>query len=256
MTVAQKLLYGLVVPTTLILIWCAASLTGLAPNHTLPPPWAVLGWIMDSMAQNSFWEHLLVTFARVMVGFFLGVSFGLILGVATGLSEKIRALVDPLIQGFRSIPSLAWVPLFLIWLGIGEESKVALIALGVFFPVYLNMTAGLAGVDRKLIELGRILGLTRWQLVTKIHLPAVSPDFWTGLRGGLGLGWMFVVAAEILGASKGLGFLLEYGRNIARPEIILASILLFAIVGKLTDGLLALAEQKALRWRDTVKGGK
>ncbi len=247
-----KLLWGLIVPALLVLVWSVASLTGLAPAHTLPSPWSVLVYIAESAVKGTLWGHLFSTLLRVLGGFSLGLGAGLFFGILTGLSEKARLTLDPLLQGFRSIPSLAWVPLFLIWLGIGEESKVALIALGVFFPVYLNITAGLAGVDRKLIDLGRILGLSHLQLISKIHLPAVSPDFWTGLRGGLGLGWMFVVAAEILGASKGLGFLLEYGRNVTRPEIILASILLFAVVGKATDGILAFAERKALKWRDTV----
>ena len=126
-----------------------------------------------------------------------------------------------------------------------------LIALGVFFPIYLNLVAGFRGVDRKLIEAGRVYGLRPIALILRIILPAALPSFLTGIRGGLGLGWMFVVAAELIGASRGLGFLLDLGRNISRPEIVLASILLFAVLGKCTDALLVLLERRVLSWQDT-----
>ncbi len=251
----QQIALGFSVPLALLGLWGLASVAGWVQPYVLPGPTAVLAWLWQSFADGSLVQHAAVTALRVLGGFGLGLALGLGLGLLTGLLPRFHAALDPLLQGFRSIPSLAWVPLFLLWLGIGEESKIALIAVGVFFPVYLNITAALAGVDRKLVELGRVLGLSRWELVQHIHLPSVTPGFWTGLRGGLGLGWMFVVAAEILGASKGLGYLLEYGRNFARPEITLASILLFALIGKTTDGLLATLEKRALAWRDTVHRG-
>lgn len=255
MSLWQRIVLGASVPLILILIWGASSALGWVQPYVLPGPWAVLGYLAEAAENGSLFGHIAHTAVRVAGGFGMGLGFGLVLGLLTGLLPKVHAALDPLIQGFRSIPSLAWVPLFLLWLGIGEESKVALIAVGVFFPVYLNITAALAGVDRKLVELGRVLGLSRWELLWKIHLPSVAPGFWTGIRGGLGLGWMFVVAAEILGASRGLGYLLEYGRNFARPEITLGSILLFALLGKLTDGVLATLERKALSWRDSIHHG-
>ena len=157
-----------------------------------------------------------------------------------------------MIQALRSIPSLAWVPLFILWMGIGEPSKITMIAVGVFFPVYLNMISGILGVDRKLIEVGKINKLNSFQLVTRIILPASLPSFLTGLRSGLGLGWMFVVAAELMGASQGLGYLLVLGQNTLSPETILASIILFAVIGKLSDWILKIVESRALHWQDRL----
>jgi sulfonate transport system permease protein len=130
---------------------------------------------------------------------------------------------------------------------------VALIAVGVFFPIYLNLAAGFRGVDRKLVEVGRVFALNASAIVLRIVLPAALPSFLTGVRGGLGLGWMFVVAAELIGASRGLGFLLDYGRNIARTDMIIASIFLFAVFGKASDAVLKLVERRALVWQDTVR---
>lgn len=256
MKTARRIAWGLLIPGLLAAFWTLEAALHLIPAHLLPAPWEVLAWIGQSLGDATLLAHLASTFLRILAGFALGVALALPLGFATGLSRRLCWAIDPLLQALRSIPSLAWVPLFLIWLGIGEESKVALIALGVFFPVYLNLNAGLAGLDRKLVELGRVLGYRGWLLIRRIHLPAVAPALWTGLRSGLGLGWMFVVAAEILGASRGLGYLLEYGRNIARPEIILASIFLFALVGKITDGVLAFFEKRSLVWRDTLEGAR
>ncbi len=136
-------------------------------------------------------------------------------------------------------------------MGIYETSKITLIAVGVFFPTYLNLMSGIQNVDRKLVEVGKIYRLNSWQLITRIFLPATLPAYITGLRGGLGLGWMFVVAAEIMGASSGLGFLLVDGQSTGRPTTILVSILLFAILGKLTDLILAGIGNKFLYWQDT-----
>lgn len=252
----ERLALGLSVPLLLIIGWETVVRAGLVPAHQLPAPSSVLLWVSSQFADSRLASHIGITLGRVFAGFLLGAGSGLFLGVLTGLSRRLCWALDPLIQAFRSIPSLAWVPLFILWLGIGEESKIALIAVGVFFPVYLNVTAGLAGVDRKLVELAKVLGHSRSKLLLSIYLPAITPSIWTGLRGGLGLGWMFVVAAELLGASRGLGFLMEYGRNIARPEIIMASILLFAIIGKMSDGILALGESLSLRWRDSAQGDR
>ena len=185
------------------------------------------------------------------VGFGLGTALGTVLGALTGYSPLLRRLLDPLLQGLRNIPSLAWVPLFILWLGIYETSKVVLIAVGVFFPVYLAVMSGLQHVDRKLLEVGRVYGLAGWALVRRVFLPAALPAYFVGLRNGLGLGWMFVVAAEIMGATKGLGFLLVDGQMTGRPQTILASILLFAVLGRATDSLLVRLSRRLLRWQDT-----
>ena len=181
-----------------------------------------------------------------------GRSVATALGALTGYSRLWRRLLDPMLQALRSIPSIAWVPLFILWLGIFEASKVTLIAVGAFFPVYLNLMTGITQVDRKLIEVGRAYGYRGVALVRRVLLPATLPAYVTGLRGGLGLGWMFVVAAEFMGASEGLGFLLIDGQMTGRPAVIIGSIILFAVLGKLTDLALASLGQRFLSWQDVV----
>lgn len=162
-----------------------------------------------------------------------------------------RRLLDPTLQALRAIPSIAWVPLFILWLGIYESSKVALIAVGVFFPVYLGIMGGILSVDRKLVEVGRVFRLSRTALARRILLPAVLPELVTSLRSGLGLGFMFVVAAEFMGASEGLGYLLVDGQQLGKPDQILAAIIAFALLGKLADSILVAATAPLVRWQDT-----
>ncbi len=194
--------------------------------------------------------HTVATLKRVYLGFFIGAAAGTVLGAATGASPVLHRLFDPTLQALRAIPSLAWVPLFILWLGIFEPSKIALIALGVFFPVYLGVNGAIHSVDRKLVEVGRAFRLGRTTLARRILFPAVLPEWVVSLRSGLGLGFMFVVAAEIMGASEGLGYLLVDGQQLGKPAQIVAAIFAFAVVGKASDALLAAAAAPFLRWQD------
>ena len=244
-------LTGAVLPLLLLLIWELLARAGVLPANLLPPPSKVLATIWELARTGELWGHIGITLGRVALGFGLGGALATVLGAATGYSRRLFQLLDPLLQGVRNIPSLAWVPLFILWMGIYETSKVVLIAVGVFFPVYLNLMNGVQGVDRKLVEVGRVYRLSGWQLVRRVFLPATLPAYFVGLRSGLGLGWMFVVAAEIMGANKGLGFLLVDGQMTGRPHTILASILLFAVLGQFTDACLARFGRHLLRWQDT-----
>jgi len=244
-------LVGWLLPAALVAVWEAASRAGLvAPNH-LPAPSAVALTLWRLALSGDLAAHLTATLVRVALGFLLGAAAGTLAGAATGAAPTLRRLVDPLIQGLRSVPSIAWIPLFILWLGIFEASKVALIAVGVFFPVYLNLMSGIAGVDRKLIEVGRAHRLGTLALVRRVLLPAALPAYIVGLRGGLGLGWMFVAAAELMGASEGLGFLLVDGQQTGRPATVMAAILLFAVLGKLSDLALARIGRTVTAWQDT-----
>lgn len=242
---------ALVLPLLILLVWQVVQAREVVPTNLLPTPSSVLETIGTLASSGELAEHVAITSWRVLQGFLLGAVTATVLGSITGVSRTARELIDPLLQSLRSIPSLAWVPLFILWLGIYEPSKVALIAVGAFFPVYLNLTQGLLDVDRKLVEVGRMVGFNRLELVRRILIPAALPAYVTGLRGGLGLAWMFVVAAEVMGASKGLGFLLVDGQQTGRASLILASILLFSLLGKLSDGLLSLLSQRLLQWQDS-----
>jgi sulfonate transport system permease protein len=189
---------------------------------------------------------------RVLIGFGFGVASGTLIGAIAGYSGLTRRLIDPSVQALRAIPSLAWVPLFVLWFGIFEGSKITLIAVGVFFPVYLGVMGAIMAVDRKLVEVGRAFRLGPTAMVRRILLPAVLPHYIVSLRQGLGLGWMFVVAAELLGASEGLGYLLVDGQQLGKPAQIVAAIVAFAIVGKISDWIIVLASAPFLRWQDVV----
>ncbi|WP_286160809.1 ABC transporter permease [Virgibacillus sp. 7505] len=248
----HPVLLGSLLPIVLLAAWEILSRAGVIPAYQLPAPSAILSTIITYLQDGTLQDHVLLTVYRLFVGFIIGSIAAILLGTLVGYSELVERFFDPLIQAFRSIPSLAWVPLFILWMGIGETSKVTLIAVGVFFPVYLNIVDGIRGVDRKLIEVGRMYGLDGVALVRRIILPASLPSFLTGLRSGLGLGWMFVVAAEIMGASQGLGYLLILGQNTYAPDVIIASIFLFALLGKLTDWVLKLIQKRSLHWQDTA----
>jgi sulfonate transport system permease protein len=195
-------------------------------------------------------HHIVATLTRVALGFGFGVIAGTILGAVSGYWALARRLLDPTVQALRAIPSIAWVPLFILWLGIFETSKVALIAVGVFFPIYLGVMGAILSVDRKIVEVGRIFRLSGFAMIRRILLPAVLPAYVVALRVGLGLGWMFVVAAEFMGASEGLGYLLIDGQQLGKPAQILAAIVTFAILGKTTDWLIEVAAAPFLRWQD------
>jgi sulfonate transport system permease protein len=243
---------GLALPLLLVVLWETIGRLGLVRPNLLPPPSAVIATLVDLARNGELAGHIEITLLRVLLGFLIGTAAGTALGALCGCSRLCRALFDPSVQALRSIPSIAWVPLFVLWLGIFETAKIALIAVGVFFPVYLNLMAGIRDVDRKLVEVGQIYRFPPLTLVRRILIPAALPSYVTGLRGGLGLGWMFVVAAEIMGASQGLGYLMIDGEETGRPAAILAAILLFAIFGKLSDFGLVWIGRHALAWQDSI----
>ena len=240
---------GWLLPLAGLAAWELGARAGALPENWFPAPSRVLSTLLEICTGGSLARHVAATSLRVAAGFALGAAFGTGVGLATGRSRRLHGLLDPSLQALRGIPSLAWVPLFLLWLGIGEASKVALIALGAFFPVYLNLTSGLAALDARLLEVGRLFGYRGLRLVRAILIPATLPAYFAGLRSGLGLAWMFVVAAELMGASRGLGYLLVDGQTTSRPELILAAILIFAALGQLSDRCLVALSARTQRWR-------
>jgi sulfonate transport system permease protein len=185
---------------------------------------------------------------RVALGYFFGTLIALVLGSAAGLNKVVNRLVTPLLQAIRAVPSLAWVPLLIIWIGIGEGPKLALIAIGAFFPVFTTVVSGIKNVDRHLVEVGRAYGLKRWAIIKGIYLPAAAPQIFSGLRLGLAQSWLFLVAAELIASAKGLGFLLVDSQASARTDIVIFSILALAILGKTSDLILATIEKRVLAW--------
>jgi sulfonate transport system permease protein len=243
---------GLVLPVTLAAGWEIAVGMGLSSGRLLPPPSVIFDTFLDLASTGELQAHTLATVTRVAAGFFFGVVAGTIVGAIAGYSALTHRLVDPTLQGLRAIPSIAWVPLFILWFGIFEASKIILIAVGVFFPVYLGVMGAVMSVDRKIVEVGRVFRLSGPAMIRRILLPAVLPAYVLSLRAGLGLGWMFVLAAEFLGASQGLGFLLIDGQQLGKPAQIVAAIVAFGVLGKASDFLLAWTAAPFLRWEDVV----
>jgi sulfonate transport system permease protein len=247
---------GLFLPVLGALVWQLAAARGWVEPDLLPSPLQVARTLLGMAQDGSLATDLGATGQRLAFGFLFGALAATVMGTLTGASPLARRFFDPLLQALRNVPSLAWVPLFIIWFGIYDSSKILLIAVGVFFPVYLNLMNGIAGVDRKLIEVGRVHGYGRLALMWRVQLPACAPAYLTGLRGGLGLGWMFVASAEMMGASNGLGFVLTNGEQIGRPDQVIAAILVFAVCGKTTDWILARVASALTSWQDTVRRGE
>ena len=250
---SPRSLRALVVPALLLALWQYLVSAEVYRRSQLPAPLDVWRAAQQLAAIDQLWIHVQVSAERVAQGFLLGGLVAVAIGLVVGLSRLADALLSPTIGAIRAIPSLAWVPLFILWMGIGEQPKITLIAVGVFFPVYTNLVSGIRQIDRKLIEAATAYGYRRHALAAEVLLPAALPSLFTGLRLGLAQGWLFLVAAELIGASSGLGFLLVDGQNSGRADIIVMSIILLAVIGKLTDLLLQVIEHRLLRWADTVR---
>jgi sulfonate transport system permease protein len=207
--------------------------------------WAT-AWQLTS--DGELGRHVLASAGRVLAGFAIGASVAIALGVVVGLSRAAEAILDPTLQLLRNVPSLAWVPFLLLWMGIDEAPKIALIAIGAAFPVYLNLVAGIRQTDRGLIEVGRVFGLGDAALVGRIVLPSAFPYLLTGLRIAIGQSWLFLVAAELIASTRGLGFLLIDGENTARPNIMVVGIAVLAVLGKLSDTALRRAARGMAGW--------
>lgn len=243
---------GLLPPLLLLGSLELAVHLGWVPRHLLPAPSDLVQTFMQ-LGQATVAKHVWVSTLRVLAGFLLGTSLALVVGAVVGLRKPLEDLLDPSFQALRAIPSLAWVPLLLLWLGIDEAPKIVLIAIGAFFPVYLGVSSGLRDVDRKLVEVARMAGLSPLALTRRVLLPAAMPSVMTGIRQGLSLAWMFMVAAELIAATQGLGYLLTDGRETGRADLVLSAIVLLAVLGKLSDSLLQWWERRLLRWRDTFE---
>jgi sulfonate transport system permease protein len=199
-------------------------------------------------------QHIVATLFRVFGGGGIGCAIALLLGTAVGLLKSVERAVDPTLQALRTVPTLAWAPLLLLWMGIEEAPKLTLVAIGAFFPLYANLVAGVRGVDRKLVEVGRVYDLSWSAIARRIILPASLPGLLTGLRLGLAQAWLFVVVAELIAATRGLGFMLTDSQNLSRVDLMIVAMLCLATLGKLSDMVLRAAEDRLLGWRDTFTG--
>ncbi|WP_434161233.1 ABC transporter permease [Clavibacter michiganensis] len=239
---------GLAVPVLVVGLWAAVTATGAVPAHLLPAPLDVVRAGAQLAEQGILGQYVAISLQRVLLGFALGATVGLVLGAVVGLSRVGRLLLAPTAGAFRTVPSLAWVPLLLLWMGINEDSKVTLVAIGAMFPVYTTVAGALRHVDPHLVEVGRAFGLSRIPLLVTVQLPAVLPAVVSGLRLALAQSWLFLVAAELLAASMGLGYLLTESSANGRVDRVLLAIVLLAVLGAVTDAVVGLVE-RVLVWR-------
>ncbi|GAA1127889.1 ABC transporter permease [Citricoccus alkalitolerans] len=246
-TSAGRAVVGLLLPVALVIAWWAATTAGLFSPVQLPSPASVISAGIDLAADGSLWHHIAISVQRVLLGFAIGGVLGLLIGSLLGLSTWADAALAPLVGAIRAVPSLAWVPLLILWMGIGEDSKVTLVAIGAFFPIFTNVYAALKHVDPHLVEAGRAFGYHGLRLLRTVQLPAVVPSVFSGLRLALAQAWLFLVAAELIASSMGLGWLLSDSQNNGRTDRLILAIILLAVIGKITDAILGLVEQRAIR---------
>ncbi len=237
-------------PLTLVALWFGATSSGLVKTYQLASPAGVFVELQSLATNGQLWANLGASIERVLIGFAWALALALVLGTAVGLSRNVEAALDPTLQAIRAVPSLAWVPLLLLWLGIGETPKIVLIGIGAFFPIYVNLVAGIRGVDRKLVEVARVLGIGGIALALRVIVPAALPSLLVGARLGLTQAWLFLVAAELLASTRGLGFMLTEGQQISRTDEILTAILLLALCGKLSESAMRALEKRLLHWTD------
>ncbi len=241
------ILLGLVVPVLILLAWHLSTASGFFRPSQLPSPASVFAAAVDLVERGQLATHNLISTQRVVLGFLIGSVLGVLAGALLGLSRIADVLLTPTVGALRAVPSLAWVPLLVLWIGINEDSKVTLISIGAFFPVFTTLYLGLRHVDRNLVEAARAFGLNGVRLLTTVQLPAVVPALFSGLRLALAQSWLFLVAAELIASSMGLGFLLTDSQQTGRVDRIILAIILLAVIGKTTDALLGVAERWAVR---------
>jgi sulfonate transport system permease protein len=249
---ARGVALGLALPVALFVGWALLTGVGGVKTYQLASPLDVWRELVTLASSGALVTHLVASFARVLAGFAIALLAAIALGTLVGLSRDLDALLDPTLQAVRAVPSLAWAPFLLLWLGIGENAKIVLLAIGAFFPIYVNLVAGIRGVDRKLVEVAHVLGIRGFALARRVIVPAALPSLMVGARIGLTQAWLFLVAAELLASTRGLGFMLSEGQQISRTDEMLAAVLLLAASGKACESAMRAIERRALHWTDGI----
>ncbi|MCX8043684.1 MAG: ABC transporter permease [Desulfobacterota bacterium] len=243
-------------PVGLLILWQLCSVLGILPRSVIPSPVHIIAALYELLAEglprgSTLNMHCLYSLLRVACGFMLAASVGVPLGILCGWSRTVRDMLTPIIETLRPIPPLAWIPLAILWFGIGLTSATFIIFLGCFFPILLNTISGVVSVEPILINAARTLGASDRQIFLHVLLPGATPAIYTGLRIGLGIGWMTLVAAEFTGVKSGygLGYMIMTARDIQRPDLVLAGMAVIGLTGFLLDCIVRLFEARALRWR-------
>ena len=252
----KNFIFKVTAPILLIVVWQVFGTLGVLNEHILPPPTKVLSKFIQIFESGKLLNNLLISLIRVFRGFILGAIAGVTIGIIMGLSRAVNKILSSLVSIFRPIPMIAWIPLLILGLGIGEESKVAVIFIGTLWPVLLNTISGILSVDTKLIEVSRVLEKNKIEMLTKVIMPSAWPSIFTGLRLGISTAWTCVVAAEMIAASSGIGYMIMYARELSQPDVVLVGVFTIGLVGLLIDAIIGALQRRVLRWSYINKNGR
>lgn len=239
-------------PLVLLAAWAIASAAGRLDPSAIPAPWTVLDTAVRLWTGGTLRTDILTSVERAGYGFMIGLAAGVLLALVSGLTRTGEALIDGTVQINRAIPTLGLIPLFILWLGIGETFKIAVIAIVVYIPVYLNTHAALSAIDSRYVELAEVLGLSRFRFVREIVIPGALPGFFVGLRLGVTGSWLGLVVLEQINATSGLGYMMFQAQNYGRSDIILVGLLIYGVFGLVSDTVVRLVERRVLSWRRTL----
>lgn len=240
-------------PAAVLALWQAAVSTGFVARTVLPAPSDVFTAFVELAGNGELVHHVWVSLWRAISGFAIGGAIGFGLGLANGLSRRAETATDTTVQMVRNIPHLALIPLVIVWFGIGEQAKLFLVALGVFFPIYANTLHGIRSVDRQLIEMADVYGFTRSEMFRRVVLPGALPSVLVGVRYALGIMWLTLIVAETISASSGLGYMAMQAREFMQLQIVVLAILIYALLGKLADAVARLLERTTLAWNPAYR---
>ncbi|NTV25472.1 MAG: ABC transporter permease [Chlorobiaceae bacterium] len=238
----------------LVVAWQALSDLGYIQPIILPPPSRVLATLWGMTTSGLLARHIGISVIRVLEGFGIAALLGLALGIGIGLSRTLDRMTGLLIQLIKPIPPIAWIPVAILWFGIGEQSKVYIIFLGAFFPVIINTIDGIRQTDHKLVEVARILEVSKSRFIWQVVLPGAFPTIMTGLRVGLMVAWMCVVAAELIAAGSGVGYLIMDARQLSQSDVVVVGMITIGVIGKLMDSLISLLEKRVITWKSVFSG--
>lgn len=242
-----------IVPILLIVFWQLLSQFGWLQARVLPAPTAVIQAAITLASSGELLRHIIVSSYRALVGLLIGGGIGFVLGLLNGVFPIAERLLDSSVQMLRNIPHLAMIPLIIVWFGIGEEAKIFLVAIGVMFPIYLNTYHGIHTVDKGLLEMGKVYGLKPWEQFWQIILPGALPSILIGLRYALGIMWLTLIVAETIASDSGIGYMAMNAREFMQTDVIVFSILVYALLGKLADISAKVLEEKLLQWHPSYQ---
>lgn len=244
----KTVLLGLIIPVLVVLFWWYATNYGTTPESILPKISTVGKSIKQMWIAGSLQEDLAISLKRVVAGYVISALLGIILGTVMGMSETIRKIFQPTVTTIRQIPIMAWIPLLILWCGIGEASKIVIIVIASFFPIMVNTLSGISGTPLEYVEVAKLYKISKWKTFIRVYLPHALPHIQTGLKLGLGVSWMAVVAAELIASTSGIGYRMSYARTLMQSDVVIICMVVIGIIGILMDKLLTIIFTTLTPW--------